>query len=472
MVGFLLHRTMVPVIFAASVLMLLSVACGGDRPVIEAQLVAPPAVPAAIQRGPAHVVVHLEAIEKQEEIAPGVTYTTWSFNGTVPGPMIRVRVGDTVEVHLKNTGMMAHNIDLHAVNGPGGGAGATTVNPGEEKAFTFKAKVAGLFTYHCASGVVADHIANGMYGAILVEPPEGLDRVAKEFYVGQSEFYTTGATGAQGNQSLDFNKLVAETPTYVVFNGNTQSLIGDKALTARVGDTVRIYFVDGGPNLISSFHLIGEIFDKAWNYGTLESPPLRSVQTILVPPGGATIVQFQLDVPGDYKLVDHAISRISQGAVGTLHADGAANPDVFDAGVAGLAAGSHDMGVATPAPATTPVATATVAPAGASSPTAAAPANTVALTLTDNAFSQRAITVAAGSKVTFQLSNQGKVPHNMQIAGADGNFAGKSTVNSSPELINPGATATLTWTVPATAGTYQFRCEVHPTDMTGTITVK
>lgn len=460
-------------VLVVPLLSVLAVACGSpDRPVIEAQLLPPPAVPPAIQRGPAHVVVHLEAIEKQQEIAPGVTYTTWSFNGTVPGPMIRVRVGDTVEVHLKNSGTMAHNIDLHAVNGPGGGAGATTVNPGEEKSFTFKAKAAGFFVYHCASGVVADHIANGMYGAILVEPPEGLDKVEKEYYVGQGEFYTTGATGAQGNQSLDFNKLLAETPTYVVFNGNTQSLIGDKALMAKVGDNVRIFFVDGGPNLISSFHLIGEIFDKAWNYGTLESPPLRSVQTILVPPGGATIVQFQLDVPGDYKLVDHAISRISLGAVGTLHVDGPANPDVFDAGTAGAAASSHDMGVMTPTPAATPSPVAATTSPAASSPTAASSANTVALTLTDNAFSQRAITVAAGTKVTFQLSNQGKVPHNMQIAPADGNFASKSTVNSSPELINPGATATLTWTVPATPGTYQFRCEVHPTEMTGTITVQ
>lgn len=459
-------------VFIVALFPVLAISCGTpDRPVIEAQLLPPPAVPPPILRGPAHVVVHLEAVEQKQEIAPGVTYTTWSFNGTVPGPMIRVRVGDTVEVHLKNSGTMAHNIDLHAVNGPGGGAGATTVNPGEEKSFTFKAKAAGLFVYHCASGVVADHIANGMYGAILVEPTGGLDKVDKEFYVGQSEFYTTGATGAQGDQSLDFNKLLAETPTYVVFNGNAQSLIGDKALKANVGDNVRIFFVDGGPNLISSFHVIGEIFDKAWNYGTLESSPLQSVQTILVPSGGATIVQFQIDVPGDYKLVDHSISRVSLGAVGTLHADGPANPDVFDAGAAGAAASSHDMGVMTPTPAT-PMPAPTASSAAASSPTASSPSNAAALTLTDNAFSQRAITVAAGTKVTFQLSNQGKVPHNMQIAPADGNFDSKSTVNSSPELIYPGTTATLTWTAPATPGTYQFRCEVHPTEMTGTITVK
>ncbi len=437
-----------------------------EPPVIEATLVAPPAVPPAVHRGARHVVVHLEAVEKQQEIAPGVTYTVWSFNGTVPGPMIRVHLCDTVQVALKNSGTMAHNIDLHAVNGPGGGAEATTVNPGEEKSFEFKAKAAGLFVYHCAAGIVADHITNGMFGSILVEPSQGLEPVAKEFYVGQSDLYTTGDTGDAGKQDLDTNKLLAEEPTYVVFNGHTKSLLGDNALKAKAGDRVRIFFADGGPNLMSSFHVIGEIFDKAWNYGTFESPPLKGVQTVLVPPGGATVVEFTLDVPGDYKLVDHAISRVSKGAVGTLHADGPADPDVYRA-LGAAAAGSHDMGVSssTPSVAATPTQAAT-------KPSPAAPApKEVKLALTDNAFSQKEITIAAGSKVTFQLDNEGKVPHNMQVANSSGSFDGKDVVNSSPEIINPGKQARLEWTAPATPGTYKFRCEIHPTDMTGTITV-
>jgi nitrite reductase (NO-forming) len=409
------------------------------------------------------VVVHLEAIEKDLEIAPGVTYTFWTFNGTVPGPMIRVHEGDTVEIQLHNAtnSTMTHNIDLHAVNGPGGGAGATTVAPGETMSFTFKAEASGLFVYHCAAGMVADHIANGMYGAILVEPSEGLPKVDHEYYVGQSDLYTDGATGDTGHMALDVTKLLSEDPTYVVFNGNTKSLIGDNALQAKTGDTVRIYFADGGPNLTSSFHVIGEIFDKAWAWGTLESQPIQGVQTISVPPGGATIVEFKVTVPGDYKLVDHAISRASEGAVGTLHVTGDNNPDVFNVsgGSAAIAAASgHDMTPVSP----TPAAAASEAPAG----------DAVALTLTDNVFTPKAVTVKAGSTVVFNLTNAGKVIHNMRIAPADGNFESNSSVVSTPDTITAGKTGKLTFKAPATAGTYKFRCDIHPTDMTGTITVQ
>jgi nitrite reductase (NO-forming) len=446
----------------------LSVACDPDRPVIEATLVAPPGVPPALHRGPAHVVVHLEAMQKVAEIAPGVTYDTWSFNGTVPGPMIRVRVGDMVDIHLKNstTSTVTHNIDLHAVNGPGGGAGATTVAPGEEKTFTFKALTSGLFVYHCAAGIVADHIANGMYGAILVEPAGGLDRVDKEFYIGQSDLYTTGDTGVKGKQELDTNKLLAENPTYVVFNGHTKSLIAENALQAKAGDRVRIFFADGGPNLISSFHVIGEIFDKAWNLGALGSAPLEGVQTILVPPGGATIVQFKIDVPGDYKIVDHSISRVSKGAVGTLSAGGAVDTSIFDAsGVSAAAASSHDMGVATPAGGTAPTQASSSAPATSSG-------GVVKLTLKDNLFDPNEVILKPGEKVTFQLTNEGKAIHNMRIADSSGNFLTKEAVMSAPDFFAAGQKGTLEWTAPSTPGTYKFRCDVHPAEMTGTITVK
>ena len=269
------RRIFLPVL-AAAPLALVAMACTDEgMPTFNEALVAPPGVTAGHGRANTHVVVNLEAMEQTSEVAPGVTYTQWTFNGTVPGPMIRARVGDVVEVHLKNSAknISTHNIDLHAVNGPGGGAGVTTVAPGQEKAFEFLAKVPGLFVYHCAAGIVADHIANGMFGAILIEPAAGLPKVDREFYIGQSEFYTTGDTGAKGLQDLDMTKLTNEEPAYVVFNGNTKSLIGDHALQAKVGETVRLYVVNGGPNLISSFHVIGEIFDKAWDYGTLSSPP-------------------------------------------------------------------------------------------------------------------------------------------------------------------------------------------------------
>jgi nitrite reductase (NO-forming) len=439
---------------------ILSAACTASAaPTVESKLVPPPAVPAALPRTESHVVVHLEAKDVEQEIAPGVTYKMWTFNGTVPGPMIRAHEGDTVEIVLTNNGSstVSHNIDLHAVNGPGGGAGATTVAPGETKSFTFKAEASGLFIYHCAAGVVADHIANGMYGGILIEPQEGLPKVDREFYVGQSDMYTSGETGATGLQELDMTKLLAEQPTYVVFNGNTKSLIGDNALQAKVGDTVRIYFVDGGPNLTSSFHVIGEIFDKAWAWGTLESLPIKGVQTISVPPGGATIVEFKVTVPGDYKLVDHAIGRVSKGAVGTLHVTGDANPDVFNVpggASAAAAASGHDM---SPAPSGSPAAVST---------------GTIKVTMKDNVFDPKQITVKAGDSVMFDVVNTGKVPHNMHIAPIDGNFDSASSSVTTPEIINAGKSGMIDWKVPAQAGTYKFRCDIHPTDMTGTITVQ
>ncbi|MGE0601214.1 MAG: copper-containing nitrite reductase [Dehalococcoidia bacterium] len=435
---------------------LLSVACTDSAPnTVDAILLPPPAVPAPLSRTTSHVRVHLVASEVEKEIAPGVKYKLWTFNDTVPGPLIRVHVGDTVELSLTNntSNMMTHNIDLHAVNGPGGGAPATDVAPGETRTFTFKALSAGLFTYHCAAGIVADHIANGMYGGILVEPSNGLPAVDHEYYIGQSDLYTTGETGEQGNQDLSIPKLLAEQPTYVVFNGNTKSLVGNNALQAKVGDTVRIYFVDGGPNLTSSLHVIGEIFDKAWAWGSLESLPAKGVQTITTPPGGASIVQFKIDVPGDYKIVDHAISRVSKGAVGIITATGKENPDIFEA-TGGIPTG----GTASPTPAASAV---SVADGG-----------SLKITMKDNAFDSTSLETTAGAKVTFDLENTGKLPHNMRIAPLDGNFDSPDSVVTNPEIVNPGKSGTLQWAAPTQPGTYKFRCDIHPTEMTGTIQVK
>ncbi|MGD9933665.1 MAG: copper-containing nitrite reductase [Dehalococcoidia bacterium] len=435
-----------------------------DLKTIDAELVAPPGVPEPIRRGPAHVVVNLEVEEKQVEIAPGVQYTLWTFNGTNPGPLIRVREGDYVEVRLNNPAESkeVHNIDLHAVNGPGGGADATKVGPGEEKAFEFKAQAPGLYVYHCAAGIVADHIANGMYGAILVEPATPLARVDKEFYVGQSEYYTTGDTGDEGEQKLDTTKLLAETPTYVTFNGHTQALRGDGTLQAETGDTVRIFWANGGPNLTSSFHAIGEIFDKVYEYGTFDRRnAIADVQTVLVPPGGAAIVEFKTEVPGIYKLVDHAISRVSKGGVGLLEVKGEERPDIFREVTE------------------TPEANATAAPtaaATAAATTAAATAQVLSgdipMEMRDNSFAPKSMTVAAGSTVTFKLDNVGKAIHNMRIANRSGDYEAADSVVSDPELIRPGEAGELEWKVPSQAGTYKFRCDIHPVEMVGTITVK
>jgi nitrite reductase (NO-forming) len=285
-------------------------------------------------RPPTTVRVDLTTVEVEGQLGEGTTFTYWTFDGTVPGPFLRVRQGDTVELHLKNdaNSHMAHSIDLHAVTGPGGGAAVTQVAPGQEKAFTFKALNPGLYVYHCATPMVAHHIANGMYGLILVEPEGGLPPVDHEFYVMQGEIYTVAPFGAAGQQEFSQEKLLAEAPEYVVFNGAAGSLTTQHPLAASVGQTVRIFFGVGGPNLTSSFHVIGEIFDRVYDQASLTSPPLTDVQTTLVPPGGATMVEFKLDVPGRYILVDHALARMERGLAGFLEVDGAANPEVFHEG--------------------------------------------------------------------------------------------------------------------------------------------
>lgn len=288
-------------------------------------------------REPQVVRVDLETKEIVGQLADGTTYTYWTFNGKVPGPMIRVRVGDTVELHLKNdpNSKMTHSIDLHAVTGPGGGAVYTQTPPGEENVFTFKALNPGLYVYHCATPMVAHHIANGMYGLILVEPEGGLPPVDREFYVMQGEIYTQGKTGEKGFQEFSVEKLLAEEPEYLVFNGAAGGLTTEAhAMHANVGETVRIFFGVGGPNMTSSFHVIGEIFDRVYNQASLTSPALTDVQTTLVPPGGATMVEFKLQVPGRYILVDHALSRLEKGLVGFLFADGPDAPEIFKEGPA------------------------------------------------------------------------------------------------------------------------------------------
>jgi nitrite reductase (NO-forming) len=284
---------------------------------------------------PRTIRVDLVAVELEARLAEGSTYGFWTFNGRVPGPMLRARVGDTLEVHLTNSEDSAfiHSVDFHAATGPGGGAVSTQTDPGQTKSFKFKALVPGLYVYHCATPMVAHHIANGMYGLILVEPAGGLPPVDHEFYVMQGEIYTQEALGHHGRHEFSVEKLLNEQPEYFVFNGSVGALSKLHPLKAKVGEKVRIYFGVGGPNFTSSFHVIGEIFDRVYAFADLQTPPLEGVQTITVPPGGAAVVEFKVDVPGNYILVDHALSRLERGLVGILQVEGPPNPEIYDGAV-------------------------------------------------------------------------------------------------------------------------------------------
>ena len=302
-----------------------------ELPVVDAIMTHAPEVPPAIDRDhPAKVRVKMETVEKTMTMEDGVEYHYWTFNGDVPGQMIRVREGDTVEVEFSNnpSSTVPHNVDFHAATGQGGGAEASFTAPGHTSTFSFKALQAGLYIYHCAVAPGGMHIANGMDGLILVEPKEGLPKVDKEFYIVQGDFYTKGKKGAQGLQPFDMDKAIAEQPEYVVFNGHVGSIAGDNALKAKAGETVRMYVGNGGPNLVSSFHVIGEIFDKVY----VEGGKLinENVQSTLIPAGGAAMIEFKVDIPGSYTVVDHSIFRaFNKGALGQLKVEGNENPEIM-----------------------------------------------------------------------------------------------------------------------------------------------
>lgn len=298
---------------------------------VTAELTTPPMVPKPLTyTSPKRVKVELEVVEKVMKISDNTEYTFWTFGGSVPGKFIRVRVGDLVDFTLKNApdSKVPHNIDLHAVTGPGGGAEASNTAPGQTSNFQFRALNPGLFVYHCATGPVGMHIGNGMYGLILVEPAEGLPKVDREYYVMQGDFYTTGKFEAPGLQEFSEEKAVDENPDYVLFNGRVRSTTGKNALPANVGETVRLYVGNGGPNLTSSFHVIGEIFNTVYMEGG--SVLNHNVQTTLIPAGGATIVDMKMEVPGVYNLVDHAIFRaFHKGAIAQIKVSGAESPGIF-----------------------------------------------------------------------------------------------------------------------------------------------
>src|SRR5512146_2225525 len=292
--------------------------------------------PSVGNRQPGVVRVTLTAEEVVGTLDPsaGTTYRYWTFNGKVPGPMIRVREGDTVEVTLRNAAdsHMAHSVDFHAALGPGGGAAFTQAIPGQEKTFTFQATTPGLFVYHCGTPMIAEHIANGMYGLILVEPEGGLAKVDHEYYVMQGEIYTTAAKGKAGMQLFSDVTLLAESPEYFVFNGAVDALIKAHPMQAKVGETVRIFFGDAGPNDASSLHIVGEIFTRDYLLGSLTSPTLTNVQTASIPPGAAAILEFKASTPGQFAMMDHAMARMAKGLMATFEITGAENATLMHAG--------------------------------------------------------------------------------------------------------------------------------------------
>lgn len=293
----------------------------------------PNAVPKALgRRAPQLVKYAIETVELDGRLDDGTTFTYWTFAKKVPGPMLRVKEGDTVEVALTNhpSSKAVHSIDLHAATGGLGGGENTQVAPGETKTITFKALNPGLFVYHCATPSVAHHISAGMYGLILVEPKAGLPKVDKEFYVMQGDLYTTHPFGTKGHHEYSPDKAADELPTYYTFNGSVGALTKEHKMTATVGETVRVYFGVGGPNKVSSFHVIGEIFDRVYSEGATNTVK-ENVQTTLVPAGGATIVEFKVNYPGRYLLVDHALSRAAKGLVGALEVTGKADAAVYRA---------------------------------------------------------------------------------------------------------------------------------------------
>ena len=294
-------------------------------------------VPAPITRTvPATVSYTLTTTELTATLDDGTTYQYWTFDNTVPGPFLRVMQGDTVNITIKNAmgSMMPHSIDLHAVSGPGGGSVATQTTAGKDTTFSFKALNPGLYIYHCATAPVAMHVANGMFGMILVEPPGGLPKVDHEFYVMQSEIYTDSALGTKGLVKFSNDKLMLEQPTYYVFNGRVGALTKTGALHVKTGESVRIYF-GVGTFKSSAFHVIGAIFDNVYGDGGLGGAVEHNVGLVNVPAGGTTIVDMTFKVPGTYTIVDHALQRVTEGAAGQVVVDGPADPTIFNGTASG-----------------------------------------------------------------------------------------------------------------------------------------
>jgi nitrite reductase (NO-forming) len=261
------------------------------------------------------VKVHMTLKDMVIEVAPGVKYNTWAFDGHgAPGPVVHVREGQTVEMTLTNGGAIPHSIDFHAARiAPN--VAFRDVAPGESFTFRFEAGDPGVFMYHCGTKPVLAHIANGMYGAIVVEPKEGLPPVDNEYVLVASEWYLSGDGIAQP-ASLDLTKARAMMPDWTTFNGYANQYV-THPLTADPGETTRFWVVAAGPTLDTNFHVVGTIFDRAWVNGDMTHYE-QGVQTVLVPAGGGAVFDVKIDDPGLYPFVSHAFAHVDLGQVGLL----------------------------------------------------------------------------------------------------------------------------------------------------------
>ena len=278
----------------------------------------PPPVLARLEPAPKTRLhrVRMEMRHAMVTIAPGVRYAAWTFGGNVPGPAIHVRQGDTVAFTLINRANIPHSMDFHAAEiAPS--KYYVNVMPNDSLQYKFVARVPGAFMYHCGTAPVAMHIANGMYGALIVDPAKPRP-AAKEFVLVQSEFYMGKDAGADGVRILDWEKLLGLSPDHVVFNGRAGQY-ATHPIDVQPGELLRLHVVNAGPNRTSAFHVVGGIFDRVYQDGS-QSSPLTGVQTVQVPVGSGSIFEVRLREPGDYPFVSHAFADATKGAVGVLRA--------------------------------------------------------------------------------------------------------------------------------------------------------
>jgi nitrite reductase (NO-forming) len=262
------------------------------------------------------VKVHMVLKDVTIEIAPGVKYAAWGFEGGAPGPVVHARQGQTVEMTLTNNGAIPHSIDFHAARiAPN--LAFVDVMPGKSFTFRFKANDPGVFMYHCGTKPVLMHIANGMYGAIVVDPATPLPKADRSYVLVASEWYLS-TDGLDAAAQFDLNKARAMMPDWTTFNGYAGQYV-THPLTADPGDTVRFYVVDAGPSLTTAFHVVGTILDTAYVDGDMSTAnALHGVQTVDVPAGGGGVFDVKIDEEGLYPFVSHSFASVDMGQVGIL----------------------------------------------------------------------------------------------------------------------------------------------------------
>jgi nitrite reductase (NO-forming) len=275
------------------------------------------AFPATLPAAPAGAVANVDLSMQHTtvSIAPGIKYDAWTFGSSAPGPVIHVRQGQTVNVTLHNDGPMPHSVDFHAAQiAPN--LAFSDVLPGKSKSFSFTASTPGVFMYHCGTAPAFLHIANGMYGAIIVEP-KNMPAVDKQYVLVSSEWYLNAA-GEKTPAGLDLTKAEQMTPDWVTWNGYSGQY-KTHPLTADPGDTVRFWVVDAGPSLNTEFHVVGTVLQRAWINADLVDAPQHDIQTAIVPAGGGGVFDVKIDQPGLYPFVSHSFASVQMGQVGLLN---------------------------------------------------------------------------------------------------------------------------------------------------------